>query len=76
VTWAQNRGVAVGKQDRNGRVFQVNLPTAVRGDAEGVGDLVKRATNAIGIRPCGGCERRADALNRAFPFPPRQGGQR
>jgi hypothetical protein len=26
--------------------------------------MIKRATYAIGIRACGGCERRAAALNR------------
>jgi hypothetical protein len=34
----------------------------------GLGDLIKRATNAVGIQPCEGCARRAAALNRRVPF--------
>ena len=34
----------------------------------GLGDVVKRATSSIGIRPCGGCEGRAAVLNRWFVF--------
>ncbi|MFI1864998.1 hypothetical protein [Streptomyces jumonjinensis] len=30
----------------------------------GLGDAVARVTTAVGIRPCGGCGRRAEALNR------------
>jgi hypothetical protein len=31
-----------------------------------VGDALAAATSAVGVRPCGGCKRRAEALNRAF----------
>lgn len=31
----------------------------------GLGDAVKKLTQAVGVRPCGGCARRAAALNRA-----------
>jgi hypothetical protein len=34
----------------------------------GLGEAIKRATSAVGIRPCGGCERRAAALNRWLVF--------
>jgi hypothetical protein len=34
----------------------------------GLGDVVKKVTAAVGIRPCGGCSRRAAALNRALTF--------
>jgi hypothetical protein len=30
----------------------------------GLGDLVAKATSAVGVRPCGGCARRAATLNR------------
>lgn len=36
----------------------------------GAGDLVKRATDAVGIRPCGGCKKRQEAMNRALTFGP------
>jgi hypothetical protein len=34
----------------------------------GLGDVIKKTTYAMGIRPCGGCERRAAALNRWMSF--------
>lgn len=33
----------------------------------GLGDAVAAVTNAVGIKPCGGCQRRREALNRATP---------
>lgn len=35
---------------------------------EGLGDAVARVTKAMGFTPCGGCERRRQALNRIVPF--------
>lgn len=29
-----------------------------------LGDMVKTATTKLGIKPCGGCEKRAELLNR------------
>ena len=37
----------------------------------GLATSIKRATSYIGIRPCGGCDRRAAALNRWMVFTPR-----
>jgi hypothetical protein len=34
----------------------------------GLGDLIKKATHAMGIKPFGGCEKRAAALNRWMTF--------
>jgi hypothetical protein len=34
----------------------------------GLGDVIKRATSAIGFTPCGGCARRAATLNRWLVF--------
>lgn len=31
-----------------------------------VGDRIADATSALGVRPCGGCKKRAEALNRLF----------
>jgi hypothetical protein len=47
---------------------RVRLPGFVSDDALGLGDALKRVTYAIGIKPCGGCERRAAALNRWVVF--------
>lgn len=34
----------------------------------GLGDTIAKATSAVGIKPCEGCKRRKEALNRAFPY--------
>jgi hypothetical protein len=36
----------------------------------GSGELIKQVTSAIGIKPCGGCQKRAEKLNRAIQFVP------
>ena len=33
----------------------------------GLGDVVAAATGAVGVKPCGGCKKRQQALNRATP---------
>lgn len=48
--------------------YRLHLPGFIRDEEIGLGDVVKRATSAIGIRPCSGCERRAVALNRWLAF--------
>lgn len=47
---------------------RVRLPGFIVNEPTGLGDVVKRATSYIGIPPCGGCERRAAAMNRRFVF--------
>jgi hypothetical protein len=47
---------------------RVRLPGFITDEEVGLGDVIKRATSTIGIRPCGGCERRAAALNRWLVF--------
>jgi hypothetical protein len=47
---------------------RVRLPGFISDEEIGLGDVIKRATYAIGIRACGGCERRASALNRWMVF--------
>jgi hypothetical protein len=48
--------------------YRLRLPGFIREEEIGLGDAVKRATYAVGIRPCGGCDRRAAALNRWMVF--------
>ncbi|MFF3934589.1 hypothetical protein [Streptomyces phaeofaciens] len=63
---------AEGAAERRPR--RVRIPGFVTGDEEvGLGDVVKRVTYAAGIRPCGGCERRAAALNQWVAFSTRRG---
>ena len=43
---------------------RVRLPGFLIDQEEiGLGDAIKRLTYAMGIKPCGGCEKRAAALN-------------
>ena len=48
--------------------YGARLPGFVSDKDIGLGDAIKNVTYALGIRPCGGCERRAVALNRWFVF--------
>ncbi|SCY11078.1 hypothetical protein SAMN05216420_102331 [Nitrosospira sp. Nl5] len=47
---------------------RVRLPGFITGDEIGLGDVVKRTSSYLGIKPCGGCERRAAKLNRWLAF--------
>jgi hypothetical protein len=50
------------------RPHRVRLPGFVKVEELGLGDAIKRVTYAIGIKPCGGCEKRAASLNRWVHF--------
>ena len=61
-----------GQEERGDRSApRVRLPGFISDEEIGLGDVVKRATSYIGITPCGGCARRAAALNRWMVFTPR-----
>jgi hypothetical protein len=48
---------------------QLRIPVPfIQGKPIGLGDVIKRATTAVGIKPCGGCRRRAAALNQRVVF--------
>lgn len=47
---------------------RVRIPGFIIDDELGLGDVVQRVTYAMGVKPCGGCERRAAALNRWMVF--------
>ena len=47
---------------------RVRLPRFITDEEIGLGDALKRATSYVGISPCGGCRRRAAALNRWVVF--------
>jgi hypothetical protein len=51
---------------------RVRLPGFISEEDIGLGDLIKRATSVVGIKPCGGCQRRAAALNRWITFSSRR----
>lgn len=48
--------------------LKLRLPGFVRDRDIGLGDAVRKATYAVGIRPCGGCQSRAATLNRWVRF--------
>jgi len=41
-----------------------------RGPSRGLGDTVAAVAKSVGIRPCGGCQKRREALNAKFPTTP------
>jgi len=55
-----------GSQER--QPHRVRLPGFLIEEEIGLGDVIKRVTYAMGIKPCGGCEKRAAALNQWMHF--------
>jgi hypothetical protein len=52
------------EQDNSPLLHRVRLPGFISDEEIGLGDVIKRTTSYFGIKPCGGCEQRAMALNR------------
>ncbi len=48
--------------------YKIRLPGFVKEGEVGLGDVVKKTTYAIGLRPCGGCQKRAAVLNSWIMF--------
>jgi hypothetical protein len=48
----------------------IRIPIPGLKQSIGLGNTVKRMTSALGIRPCGGCQRRASALDRMVVLTP------
>jgi hypothetical protein len=36
--------------------------------SKGLGDTFARALSSLGVKPCGGCKRRQQTLNRMVPY--------
>lgn len=36
--------------------------------SKGVGDVIAKITESVGIKPCEGCKKRKEKLNKLFPF--------
>ena len=43
-------------------------PPRPRNQVGGLGDLLAKATATIGIKPCAGCKKRQEKLNKLVPF--------
>lgn len=55
-------------EERQSHPYRVRLPAFLIEEETGLGDVVKRVTYAMGIKPCGGCEKRAATLNQWMHF--------
>jgi hypothetical protein len=51
---------------------RARLPRFVSSEPVGLGDVVKKVTTAVGIRPCGACEERAARMNQWLRLEPRR----
>jgi hypothetical protein len=51
-------------------IRKIWLPGFIVEHEIGLGDVIKRATTAFGIKPCGECEQRASLLNKWMVFGP------
>lgn len=55
-------------QEAERPAHRVRLPGFLIEEEIGLGDAIKKVTYAMGIKPCGSCEKRAAALNRWMHF--------
>jgi hypothetical protein len=62
----QKYGVRKHKNDP--APYRVPLPGFITKKEIGLGDIIGRATAAIGVKPCAACQKRADALNQKIVF--------
>ena len=60
--------VAKNHEGQQIQPYRVRLPGFVSDEQIGLGDVIKRATYSVGVRPCAGCLGRAAALNRWMVF--------
>jgi hypothetical protein len=51
-----------------GEPHRVRLPGFIKDEDVGLGEVIKRATSIVGIRPCGGCTERARRLSSWMVF--------
>jgi hypothetical protein len=59
------QGSANGMNNRDDGVrHRVRLPRFIVHEPVGAGQVVKRVTSTVGVKPCTGCERRAARLDR------------
>jgi hypothetical protein len=62
------RGDGIRRQKDGQGPYRLCLPGFVSEEVVGLGDAIERGTSTAGVRPCGGCGRRATALNRWIAF--------
>ena len=59
------------EQDAGRKPFRIRIPGFVHDEDIGLGQAIKYVTGRAGIKPCGGCERRAAALDHRVVLSPR-----
>ena len=59
---------SLSTQEHDHQPHRVRLPGFIGDEEIGLGDAIKRTTAYLGIKPCGGCQQRAAALNRWMVF--------
>jgi hypothetical protein len=55
-------------EEQQHQPHRARLPGFLIEEEIGLGDTIKKITYAVGIKPCGGCEKRAAMLNRWVRF--------
>jgi hypothetical protein len=56
------------KENKKNKPLRVRLPGFLIENETGLGDMIKRITSTVGIKPCGVCEWRADMINNWVVF--------
>jgi len=51
---------------KTGRI--ITKDDALGSKSRGLGDTIAKITKAVGIKPCGGCEKRREKLNALLPY--------
>jgi hypothetical protein len=65
-----------GTPDGSGPALHtIVLPTFLLGHEVGLGQLLKRVTTSVGVRPCARCEQRAARLDQWLRFVPEERGR-
>jgi hypothetical protein len=59
-----------GTVESNQPIRKIRLPGFIIEHEIGLGDVIKHATAALGIKTCGECEQRAASLNNWMVFGP------
>lgn len=62
------------KCDTCGREFKNVIPPVHHVcKSRGFGDTIAKVTKAVGVKPCGRCKKRQEALNKRFPYGKEEG---
>ena len=65
-----------GAGEKHAAAHTVRLPKFLVKDKVGLGQMVKRVTNSVGVRPCAPCEQRAGRLDQWLRFAPPEHGRK